>query len=146
MGVDETRNKEMAGSLDAFSALKLAEPRDASVCYRNIDFEPFLGECREHLGTGDDEIRGRITARDVDEMRTIIDSQVPSSGSRKCSGRTGTRVRSRPDAVRNAVDIAGAEAIAGGSPTPFRPYGAEGSPSSSTSICTGGMSRIVGIK
>src|SRR6266702_6542071 len=62
---------------------------------------------------------------------------------RSC-GRTGTRLMSRPVAARIAATIAGPDEIVGGSPTPFSPYGERGSPSSSTSICTGGMSRMVG--
>ena len=63
-----------------------------------------------------------------------------------CSGRIGTRRRSRPVAARIAATIAGAEEIVGGSPTPRRPYGACGSAYSSTSIGIGGMSRMVGIR
>jgi len=43
------------------------------------------------------------------------------------SGRTGTRVRSRPVASRRAATIAAVETTVGGSPTPFAPSGACGS-------------------
>src|SRR5262249_31312027 len=62
------------------------------------------------------------------------------------SGLTGMLVRSSPVAARIAAAIAGPEEIVGGSPTPRRPYGACGSGYSSTSICIGGTSRMVGIR
>ena len=62
------------------------------------------------------------------------------------SGRTGTRASGAPVAARTAATIAGVDEIVGGSPTPLAPYGASGSPSSSTCMRTGGMSRIVGIR
>ena len=40
------------------------------------------------------------------------------------SGRTGTRASSRPVASRSAATIAAVETTVGGSPTPFKPYGA----------------------
>src|SRR5207245_8494255 len=42
------------------------------------------------------------------------------------SGRTGTRLSSRPVAARMAATIAGVLEIVGGSPAPFAPYGASG--------------------
>ena len=61
-----------------------------------------------------------------------------------CSGRMGMRRSSRPVASRSAAAIAGGVEMLGGSPTPFKPYGACGSACSSTSMRIGGMSRIVG--
>lgn len=62
------------------------------------------------------------------------------------SGRTGTRVSSRPVAARSAETIAAVDTTVGGSPTPFTPYGASGSGSSISTDSTGGMSSVVGIR
>jgi hypothetical protein len=67
-------------------------------------------------------------------------------GSVMCSGLIGMRGRSRPVAARMAAATAGPEEMAGGSPTPRRPYGACGSGYSRISTRIGGMSRIVGIR
>ena len=53
------------------------------------------------------------------------------------SGRTGTRVSSRPVASRSAETTAAVETTVGGSPTPLTPYGAPGSGSSISSESTG---------
>ena len=79
-------------------------------------------------------------------VRLSVDVLGEHQLSTMCSGRTGTRVNGRPVAARIAATIAGVDEIVGGSPTPRRPYGACGSPSSNTSTCMGGMSRIVGIR
>ena len=66
---------------------------------------------------------------------------------RRCRpGEPGRVSRSRPVASRSAATIAAVETTVGGSPTPFRPYGASGSGSSTSSETTGGMSRNVGMR
>ena len=62
------------------------------------------------------------------------------------SGRTGTRSSDRPVAARRAETTAAVETTVGGSPTPLTPYGAPGSASSTSSLMTGGMSSVVGIR
>jgi MFS family permease len=88
---------------------------------------------------GDPQWKGAAPAT---EIRSGSPRARGQSGTRPatCSGRTGIRASSRPVAARIAATTAGVEEIVGGSPTPLRPYGASGSPSSSTSIRTGGMS------
>ncbi len=53
-------------------------------------------------------------------------------------GAHGPRFSSRPVAARMAATMAGVLEIAGGSPTPFAPYGASGCECSMTSHTTGG--------
>ena len=62
------------------------------------------------------------------------------------SGRTGTRVSSRPVASRSAEATAAVAATDGGSPMPFTPYGASGSGTSISTVSTCGMSSAVGIR
>ena len=58
------------------------------------------------------------------------------------SGRTGTRLSSRPVASRSAERIAAVETTVGGSPTPLAPMGADSSGSSTSSETTGDRLRV----
>src|SRR2546428_6117609 len=64
----------------------------------------------------------------------------------RSSGRTGTRLSSRPVASRSAARMAAVETMVDGSPAPLAPYGTPGSGSSMSTEMTGGMSRMVGIR
>ena len=84
----------------------------------------------------------RFSAVRQSPVAEAVRGQVPVM----CSGRTGTRLRSSPQAWRIAASTAGPDEIVGASPTPRTPYGAFGSAYSSTSMGIGGTSRIVGIR
>src|SRR5258708_14825555 len=110
---------------------------------REAGFEPEFGHdaAREAKSRGHGQPRTAPMGDRPGKTRQPDRATVPNTMS---SGRTGTRLSSRPVAARIAATIAGVLEIVGGSPTPFAPYGASGCGCSITSATTGGMSSAVG--
>ena len=73
-----------------------------------------LGHPRRALGHAAEAV-GELLAPEPVELVQAAHTPTMSSG------RTGIRGRGRPVAARSAATMAGVEAMAGGSPTPFSP-------------------------
>ena len=132
--VDEPGHDVPSRRVEHLAALVLAQAGDESVADRHVDVEPLPREDRQDTPAADDEVGGLVAAGDGDPAG---EAHRPTMS----SGRTGTRVSSRPVASRSAETTAAVETTVGGSPTPFSPYGASGSGSSISTAATGGMSR-----
>ncbi len=130
--VDESGHEEAPARVEPVAARIAAETRDAAVGDRDVDVEPLAGERGEDVGALDHQVGLVVAAGDVDQAAAADSLEHQRPPRTMSSGRTGTRTSARPVASRTALTTAGVDEIVGGSPTPFAPYGASGSPSSST--------------
>ena len=63
VGVDEPRDDEAAQCVERLLALVVAEAGDVAVDDRDVRFEPFAREDRQHLAAANDEIGGLVAPR-----------------------------------------------------------------------------------
>ena len=126
--------------VEPLAAVVRADAGDPPVGDGHVAVEPLARERGEDLRALDHEVGLGVAAGDGDQVRQVAHRPAMSRGA---PAPAAADARSRRAA---AATTAGVDEIVGGSPTPRRPYGESGSPSSRTSSFTGGMSRIVGIR